>query len=317
MKYSVYILRGGCLRSVKMKQAVIGLVLVGVACVVCVGYYFVGAGGYPTDPRAWTREMREARPALFAKLAEKAIRADLETIDGRLRSMRYAAGKISERYRDSSKKYEFGKKMAAQLIDAKRAGQYPVEIFGVEYEEFQLQSQMKLVCGELKLHAKMLDAVKKASELLEKEKLNLLLYRTNCKGQLDILQAHVEIFEARRIALDGLAILDECADVLLDAGNYLSKLDPVADIETLMKRAESEAAEEDSEHDLEAFMSELDSEEEADVAAAVAKAEDFSGLEAFVDIEATVDVKVQEKGKEKGKLPTAIEGDDVPPEPAL
>lgn len=99
---------------------------------------------------------------------------------------------------------------------------------------------------------------------------------------------------------------------MLDAGNYLSKLDPVADIETLMKRAESEAAEEDSEHDLEAFMSELDSEEEAD-----AKAEDFSGLEAFVDIEATVDVKVQEKGKEKGKLPTAIEGDDGPPEPAL
>lgn len=162
-----------------MKQAVIGLVLVGVARVVCVGYYFVGAGGYPTDPRAWTREMREARPALFAKLAEKAIRADLETIDGRLRSMRYAAGKISERYRDSSKKYEFGKKMAAQLIDAKRAGQYPVEIFGVEYEEFQLQSQMKLVCGELKLHAKMLDAVKKASELLEKEKLNLFVALSN------------------------------------------------------------------------------------------------------------------------------------------
>ncbi len=297
-----------------MKAYVVGLVVASVAVVAGIGYYFVG---FPSDPRAWTREMREAHPAQYAKLAEKTITADLEKIDGRIRELRLAAGKLSERYRDSSKKYKFGKEIAVQLVAAKQAGKFPVNILGVEYEEFQLQSQMKLVCGELKTHANTLEAVKKTSGLLEQEKLNLMLYRTSCRGQLDILRANVEIFKARQVALDGLAMLDECADVLLGVGQYLSKLDPVADIETLMKRYEDEqAGKDEGDLDLERFLNDFTDEEEAEVAVAVGKAEDFSGLEAFVDVEMKVDMKVN--GKDKGeKLPTTLEGDEIPEEPAL
>lgn len=290
-----------------MKKFALGLVaVVSLAAVGC-GLASVYCGNYPKDPNEWTREMRQSAPDKFAALAEQKVKTDMKTIDERLDAIRLAAGGLAKRYKDSYDKLEFGRKIGKEMVAAKQKGEFPVEILGVEYQEFQLENQMTLVGEELKVHANILKAVKKTSELLEKEKLELTLYRSKCKGQLDMLQAQVEIFKARKISLEGLALLDECADVLLDAGTYLAKLDPVADVETLMKRAESEAAEQQSATlDLEAVLAEMDE-----------QMEETSGLEALLDGETKIDAKFESKDKEKGKLPTTLEEDEIPEEPAI
>lgn len=288
-----------------MRKLISTLVCCG--ALIALGYFLLASNptvAYPQNPREWTAEMREQYPAEFAKLSEKALKADLATIDGRLEGLQASAGKIAKRYEDAQKKFAFGEKHAADLVAAKQAGKFPVEILGTKYEEHQLQSQMKQVCGELKVHQKTLTAIKKASKVLEKQKMDLRLYRTECQGQLDILAANVEVFKAKKLSLDGLNLLTECADVLQGSGSYLANLDPVADIETLMKRAEAEAEQtaDGDDLDLEAFLNNLGAdaaeEETSDNA-------DFGGLEEFVDVdgkkaeasETTVDSKSVEEPK--------------------
>lgn len=297
-----------------MKKLALGLLAVA-------GLFVVGCGvvaeySYPQNPEEWTQEMRQAAPDKFAELAEKAVSANLKKIDDRLDAIRQAAGQLAKRHKASSEKYEFGRKLGKELVAAEKKGEFPVTILGVEYEKFQLESQKQVVAGELTVHSKIMREVKKTSETLEKEKRGLMLHRAECQGQLDMLQAQIEIWKTREITTDDLTLLGECADVLLGTGEYLAKLDPVADIETLMKRAEAEAENETAEFNLEAILDEFDESEAADVAESVSKVEDFGELDTALEGDEEAEAEVEGKGKGTDKLPSTLEEKDIPEEPA-
>ncbi|MBQ2788663.1 MAG: hypothetical protein IJE97_03435 [Thermoguttaceae bacterium] len=275
-----------------------------------------------------TQEMLEQHPDKYAELVKQKIKADVKMLNERIQANSKAAGQLSEEAKECFKKLKFGDQAMRKMLEARRSGAFPVDLFGREYSKVQLDSQVLLVLDELKMQKALRKNIKDTTKQLEKEKRDLVIYKANCDKQLSILDAQVEIYKSRQITKENLDLLQDCANLLLKTETFFAELDPVVDIGTLMERSKAEAAEMTSTDDIEAFLDTLYDDGdivETDVEKMEMEAseegllsdDEVAELEALYKIETKVDVQVQEKGKDKGKLPTTLEEDEIPEEPTL
>ncbi|MBQ7111773.1 MAG: hypothetical protein IJO06_11210 [Thermoguttaceae bacterium] len=252
-----------------------------------------------------TQETREQSPDERAEAVKQKIKTDAKKCDERIRASSKVAGQLSEEAKDCFKKLEFGEKAAREMLQARRAGVFPVELFGRKYSKVQLDSQIALLVDELKLQKTLRKNINDTTKQLEKEKRDLVIYKANCDKQLSVLDAQVAIYKSRQISKENLDILKECGNLLLKTETFFAELDPVVDVGTLMERSKVEA-DEISTDDIEAFldtlyedgdvveieMEEMDAAEEGLLSEA-----EVAALETRFNVKTKVDVQVQEKGK--------------------
>ena len=219
-----------------MKKSIVvvaAIIIVGAV----VGFVVIGKLGTASGSK-WTQEAIEKDPDGYAKFLEKDFKGKIESFEAQRKDISSANAKLQRDIEKRQSDLEKSAPIFDELLSALDKGEFPVKIYGAEYGEQELRSQINVVMHEQESARK---AIVNFTYLRNQgnKKQEILIGRiTESKDQLATLDAKRNLFKARRMT-DELSVLIADMNRAFDENEKVAASNPVGSLKDLIARAET------------------------------------------------------------------------------
>lgn len=211
-------------------------VVIGLAGLICVSpsvrAYIIIVTGRVVE---WTPEAIEADPVGYSLFAEAQLKKDKRVFQEMRKDLGVCMEVMSKKLSEKSKLLEQGEKFVEDFAEACDAGEFPAKVHGKEYTELQLRSQLGLTLAEVNGLRKSVAEIEQVSVTAELEIQRVVVESEKIDSQLALLATRREIFRARAVTAEGIAILTSVNSVLEGNQSFI-KENPVGTIMEIMNR---------------------------------------------------------------------------------